>query len=84
MQLVLPIVVVAVVAVAPGARGQERANGPPLIGGPPVGFNILPPLPPNGFYAWCETPRGLCVVQGIAPIAPRSLCHCAEYEGRTA
>ena len=61
----------------------QSGNTAPLIGGPPVGFIVLPALPPNDFHAWCETPRGVCVVQGNAPIAPGSACHCAEYEGHT-
>lgn len=60
------------------------SNIAPLQGAAPVGFNVLPNLPPKGFFAWCETPRGLCLVQGQAPIAPASLCHCAEFAGRTA
>jgi hypothetical protein len=84
MRLLSMVIVIALLNVGgavPG-RGQAR-NTAPLRGGAPSGFIVLPPLPPNGFYAWCETPRGLCVVQGNAPIAPGSLCHCAEYAGRT-
>jgi hypothetical protein len=54
-----------------------------LAGGQPVRFNMLPPLPPNGFFAWCQTPPGLCIVQGSAPVAPGTSCHCADYSGRT-
>jgi hypothetical protein len=85
MRLLFPTIIVAmliVVSVVP-IRSQS-VNTAPLRGAPPVGFNVLPPLPPKGFYAWCETPEGICVVQGDAPIAPGSLCHCAQYEGRTA
>jgi hypothetical protein len=62
---------------------SQTANTAPLRGGAPIGFNILPPLPPDGFYAWCQTERGLCVVRGNAPIPSGSSCHCAEYPGRT-
>jgi hypothetical protein len=81
----LPLIVAAIlnVVVAAPSEGQ-RNNTAPLRGPAPVGFNVLPNLPPTGFYAWCETPRGLCLVQGQAPIAPGSLCHCAEFAGRTA
>ena len=84
VRLLLPVIIVAMLSVTTAVPGQgQSGNTAPLRGGPPVGFNVLPPLPPNGFYAWCETPRGLCMVQGNAPIAPGSLCHCAEYAGRT-
>lgn len=46
-------------------------------------WNVLPPLPPASFYVWCNTARGLCQVQGNAPIAPAAVCHCAEHAGRT-
>jgi len=82
MRLLLPVIVIAMLSVTTTGRGQA-GNTATLRGGAPLGFNVLPPLPPNGFQAWCETPRGLCVVQGNAPIAPGSLCHCAEYAGRT-
>jgi hypothetical protein len=78
----LTVAILCVVSVAP-SKGQS-INKSPLNGGPPVGFNVLPPLPPTGFYAWCGTAQGLCLVQGNAPIAPGSTCHCAQYEGRTA
>jgi hypothetical protein len=80
--LAITIAIFATISAMPGR--SQSVNTALLRGGPPVGFNVLPPLPPNGFYAWCETPQGLCMVQGNAPIAPRSLCHCALYEGRTA
>jgi hypothetical protein len=84
MRLLLPAITIATLSVITAVPGRSQAgNTAPLRGGAPIGFNVLPPLPPNGFYAWCETPRGLCVVQGKAPIAPESLCHCAEYAGRT-
>ena len=66
------------------SRGQERAqNAGVLHGGQPFKHNVLPDLPPSGFYAWCNTPRGVCMVQGNAPIAPGSLCSCGDYSGRT-
>jgi hypothetical protein len=79
------IALIATVAISfvPG-RGQPVNNAATLRGDAPAGFQVLPPLPPTGFYAWCRTSRGLCLVQGGAPIAPGSLCHCAEFEGRTA
>jgi hypothetical protein len=80
----LPVIVVALVNVAVVPPGLAQAgNTAPLRGSAPVGFNVLPSLPPQGFHAWCETPRGLCLVRGNAPIAPASVCHCAEYAGRT-
>jgi hypothetical protein len=60
-----------------------RGNTAVLRGKDPIMWNTLPPLPPAGFYAWCSTPRGLCPVQGNAPIAPGSGCHCGEHAGRT-
>jgi hypothetical protein len=85
MRLLLSVSIVAILTIAASVLGRGQAgNMGPLRGGPPIGFNTLPPLPPNGFYAWCQTPRGLCAVQGNAPIAPGSSCHCAEYAGRTA
>jgi hypothetical protein len=84
MRLLLPgIMLAALGTIPPGPAQGQSGNVVPLRGGPPAGFNILPPLPPNGFYAWCETPRGVCRVQGNAPIAPDTLCHCAQYAGRT-
>jgi len=74
-------VLLDVITVASGTG--QASNSAPLQGKAPVGFNVLPSLPPSGFYAWCETSRGLCLVQGNAPIAPSSLCHCAEHAGRT-
>lgn len=62
---------------------SETTNTAPLRGGMPFNFAKLPPLPPNGFYAWCETTRGICKVKGNAPIAPASACHCAEFTGQT-
>jgi hypothetical protein len=78
--------VVTLLSVAAGlpVLGEAGNNTAALQGGAPIGFNVLPRLPPTGFHAWCETPRGLCLVQGNAPIAPGSVCHCAEYAGRTA
>lgn len=85
MRLLLPAITLAMFTITSAAPSEgQSVNTVPLRGGPPVGFNILPPLPPNGFYAWCGTPEGVCMVQGNAPIAPASLCHCAQYEGRTA
>lgn len=84
MKRLAPIFAAVILVVAmnvPG--GGQTANTAPLRGGPPIGFNVLPPLPPDGFYAWCQSERGLCAVQGNAPIPPGSLCHCAEYRGRT-
>lgn len=63
--------------------GGQTANSAPLRGGDPTRFSVLPPLPPDGFYAWCQTERGLCVVQGNAPIPSGSSCHCGQYVGRT-
>src|SRR3954469_12294356 len=80
----LPLIIIVLVNVVGAMPGRGQAgNSAPLQGAAPVGFNILPSLPPRGFHAWCETPRGLCVVKGNAPIAPASLCHCGEYAGRT-
>ena len=62
---------------------SQGANTASLRGGAPFNFNVLPPLPPSGFYAWCETSHGLCAVRGNAPIPPGSVCHCAEFEGHT-
>lgn len=85
MRLLLSVIIVALFIVSSSVPGRSQsANTMPLRGAPPVGFNVLPPLPPKGFYAWCQTPEGLCVVQGNAPIAPGSVCHCAQHEGRTA
>jgi hypothetical protein len=85
MRLLLPVLAVALLSITSAVPGQgETNNTAPLVGGPPGLFNVLPPLPPTGFHAWCETPEGLCLVQGNAPIAPGSLCHCAQHEGRTA
>jgi hypothetical protein len=64
------------------AQTQEK-NTAPLHGGSPLNFNVLPGVPPNGFYAWCQTSPGICLVEGNAPIAPGSVCHCGQYEGRT-
>jgi hypothetical protein len=84
MRLLFPVITIAILTVTSATPGRSQSvNTAPLRGGPPVGFNVLPPLPPNGFYGWCETSPGLCIVQGNAPIAPRSICHCAQYEGRT-
>jgi hypothetical protein len=83
MRLLLPWIIFAALSIIPAGPAQGQGNVVPLRGGSPVGFNVLPALPPNGFYAWCETPRGVCMVQGNAPIAPDSLCHCAQYAGRT-
>jgi hypothetical protein len=79
--LLIMILLLDVAATTPG--WSQPMNVAPLRGGPPFNFNVLPPLPATGFYAWCETPHGLCVVQGSAPISPGSVCHCAEFEGRT-
>lgn len=71
---------------SPQSHSQPAAssdNSAPLRGGNPMMWNVLPPLPPTGFHAWCNTARGLCPVQGNAPIAPGSVCHCAEHVGRT-
>jgi hypothetical protein len=77
------LTLMSIVAVA--ALGwSQSANTASLQGEAPFNFNVLPPLPPNGFYAWCETPHGICAVRGNAPIPPGSVCHCAEFEGRTA
>ena len=85
MRLHLAVIIAAMLSIGTAVPGRSQSgNTAPLFGGAPVGFNVLPPLPPSGFYAWCETPRGLCMVQGNAPIAPASLCHCAEYAGHTA
>jgi hypothetical protein len=84
MRPVLPLMTIALLNIISAAPGRGQAsNTVPLQGAAPVGFNVLPNIPPNGFYAWCETPRGLCLVKGNAPIAPASVCHCAEYAGRT-
>jgi hypothetical protein len=64
-------------------QGTKGGNTAPLRGGAPMMWNILPSLPPTGFHAWCNTGRGLCPVQGNAPIAPGSACHCADQAGRT-
>ena len=80
----LPLIFAAMLnAIAAVPSAGQGNNTTPLQGGAPAGFNVLPNLPPTGFYAWCETPHGLCLVQGQAPIAPASLCHCAEFAGRT-
>jgi hypothetical protein len=77
--LAAAVVVISVVEPVPSRSQPDNT----LRGGSPLGFIVLPPLPPAGFYAWCETPRGLCVVQGRSPIAPRSTCSCGEYAGHT-
>jgi hypothetical protein len=77
------IIAIAVTVAISAAPSRGQTNTSPLRGSAPAGFQVLPPLPPTGFYAWCATRRGLCMVQGNAPIAPGSLCHCAEFEGRT-
>jgi hypothetical protein len=83
MRLALAVSTI-VLSVVPLTSGRSQAaNTAPLRGGPPSAYNVLPPLPPNGFYAWCETSRGVCPVRGNAPISPGSLCHCADYAGRT-
>jgi hypothetical protein len=63
--------------------GATAANPAVLQGSDPVLFNDLPPLPPDGFSAWCRTDRGSCVVRAKVPIAPGSACHCGQYPGRT-
>jgi hypothetical protein len=83
LSVMVVVTLLSVTTVLP-VLGEARSNSAELQGGTPIGFNVLPRLPPTGFHAWCETPRGLCLVQGNAPIAPGSLCHCAEYAGRTA
>ena len=84
MQTFMGVTIIVALSIAPSVTGVGQGrNTATLNGGPPTGYNVLPPLPPRGFYAWCETPRGVCPVQGNAPIPPRSLCHCAENIGRT-
>jgi hypothetical protein len=70
-------------SVAAVSGQSQTTNTAPLRGGTPFDFANLPPLPPTGFYAWCETPRGFCKVKGNAPIAPASVCHCADFTGKT-
>ena len=75
------VVLLNIIIAVPGQSQPENATS--LRGGVPFDFANLPPLPPTGFYAWCETPRGFCKVKGNAPIAPGSACYCAEYSGHT-
>ena len=58
-------------------------SGKLLIGGPPESFAQQPKLPPTGFWAICAAGPGECVVQGDAPIAPRTPCYCAGHGGFT-
>jgi hypothetical protein len=72
--------------ISPGLCQQSietRGNVAELRGSDPFKWNVLPDLPPNGFFAWCNTSRGFCLVEGRIPIAPGSLCHCMENPGNT-
>jgi hypothetical protein len=71
------------IAIGPAPEFVQAIEAAELTGGQPVRFNMLPPLPPNGFFAWCQTSPGFCIVQGNAPIASGTSCHCADYLGRT-
>lgn len=66
-----------------GQQNQRGANPNSLRGGSPFYWNVLPKLPPDGFYAVCYTSAGSCIVQASAPIAPSSVCYCASYSGQT-
>jgi hypothetical protein len=76
---------VVLVNLLPGAsRGEHLVqNILPLHGGEPFRRMVLPDIPPNGFYAWCSTSHGVCLVQGDAPIAPGLACYCGAYTGHT-
>jgi hypothetical protein len=80
------LMVFAVVNLSRGASQAQYLvqNTLPLRGGEPFKHNVLPETPPNGFYAWCSTSHGICLVQGDAPIAPGSPCYCGPYTGHTA
>ena len=81
LSLMITAVSLNIAATVPGQ--SQTANTAPLRGGIPMDYANLPLLPPTGFYAWCETPRGFCRVRGNAPIMPAAVCHCAGYTGRT-
>jgi hypothetical protein len=80
------IVACLLIAASPAsAQTGVKAPADPLAlrGGNPVNWGTLPDVPPTGFHAFCNTARGSCLVQGNAPIAPGTVCHCGEYPGRT-
>ena len=81
----LILVALVYLAVTPiNALGQDGAAGALELRGPsPAVGNVRPELPPSGFSALCTTSWGYCVVHAKVPIAPGTLCHCAEYPGRT-
>ncbi len=62
---------------------QLKSKIAELRGGRPLNWLRLPDLPPNGFYAICIVKLGSCVVEGNAPIPPRSPCHCGSHPGQT-
>jgi hypothetical protein len=65
------------------AQNQPSRNTAPLRGTDATSNNQAPPIPPSGFWAYCSVPRGICLVQGNAPIAPGSDCHCGTSPGQT-
>ena len=82
--IVTCVIALNLAAVVSGeCQTSSAANTAPLRGRNPFFWNVLPDLPPTGFHAHCRTPAGVCLVQGNAPIAPGSTCHCGEHAGRT-
>lgn len=81
----LALIIFAVMTSIGGASDVQHLvqNTLPLQGGEPFKRNVLPDTPPNGFYAWCSTSYGICLVQGNGPIAPRLPCYCSRYAGIT-